>query len=166
MIDLSKMKYAFLDVDGVLSIPQYRDDNGNMRIGGTEDWWYKYNVGKTDTYKNCIVPDKMKEFIFRLKKNNIQTYVLTAVSCVDEYFNKVDFVLDNYGVFFHSYRDILFVHTDSEKIKYLCTFAENLDIPRKEILIVDDTLGILLQAETDGFSAMHVSEILGTNRYV
>lgn len=153
------MKVCMFDIDGVLSIPKYKV-NDKFIPGGNEEWWTKYNIGRTGTYDYCKISSTIIDFMEQLKKDNVIIKCLTAEGFADAYFNKVDFILDKYSAYFHSYRDIIFVPKAQDKIPYMLAYAENLNYKHEEIMLVDDTFTTILEASEQGFLTKHISEFL------
>lgn len=154
------MKVCMFDIDGVLSIPKYKLENNNFVSGGTQEWWIKYNIGKTGTYDNCKVPKQLLDFMSQLKKDNVILKCLTAEGFADAYFNKVDFVLTNYAPYFTTYKDIIFVPSAKDKVWYMENYAKNLGYTYDDIMLVDDTFDTIIEASTKGFLTKHISEFL------
>lgn len=150
------MKYAFFDLDGVLSVPRYNMD-GRIVCGGPSDWWEKYNSLHTDAYRLCRSPRFIKKYVANLNKNGVKCYVLTVArkNCTKQ--NKETFIAENYKNMFEK---ILFVEENAQKVEVMIAFAEEHGVPRDEIYFVDDTFQNDIDAAVAGINAHHVSEFI------
>lgn len=93
MLNLKNVKIAFFDLDGVLSIPRYRDIDGNISCGMLSEDWFITCQSTEDVYRDCEVPIKVINLLRRLKNNGTKLYVLTHETNSGAYFNKVNFIL-------------------------------------------------------------------------
>lgn len=163
MLNLNKINIAFFDLDGVLSVPRYRDSHGNITCGMSDDDWFDICQNRLDVYKDCVVPNQVLNLLETLKKNNATLYVLTHETNSGAYFNKVEYVLNNYKEYFNSYRKVLFVSKSSDKVKLIQSVLSSENIPYSRCLFVDDSYDLCLQVSLEGIQALHISELLLMN---
>lgn len=160
MLDLSQVKVAFFDLDGVLSVPRYIDKNGATNCGMIDNDWFNTCQEREDVYKDCIAPFQVINLLSELKKDGVKLFVLTHETNSGAYFNKVNFILDKYSEFFSSYKDVLFVSKPMDKIKLMKSLANINNYNYSECLLVEDMFDTCLQANNEGFQVMHISELL------
>lgn len=158
-LNLKKVKLAFFDLDGVLSVPKYVDAYGNIGCSVPDDYWFKYCNWQSDVYTLCKPIKQTKELLQRLKEQGTRLYVLTHETNSGAYFNKVDFVMQHYGEYFESYRQVLFVNKTEKKTDLMQIFCDRFGVAKKTCLLVEDTYDTCIQANNLGFQAMHISEL-------
>lgn len=67
---IANIKYIFFDIDGVLSVPRYKNFDKEEYVSGfTDDDWLKFNVISDHPYKDCIAPKTMQKFVHILHTN-------------------------------------------------------------------------------------------------
>ena len=151
-------RFIFMDVDGVLAIDRFRNAAGELVPGVTDEEW-SFMVHGSGVYRECIAPQCMIDFLKKHQRRS-KLRVLTAVENSAEYWNKVDFISNNYGDFFRADRNVCFVSSTGAKLDFLENFATMNQCLRREILLVDDDFNLVRKACIEGFSAMHVSQFL------
>ena len=158
-LNLKKVKIAFFDLGGVLSVPRYADAYGNIGCSVPDDYWFKYCNWKSDVYALCKPIKQTKELLQELKKQGTRLYVLTHETNSGAYFNKVDFVLNNYREYFESYRQVLFVNKTEKKVDIMQVLCEKYGVAHNNCLLVEDTYDTCMKANELGYQAMHISEL-------
>ena len=161
MISLKGIKIAFIDIDGVLSIPRYKDCIGNVRcaIGQNEGAWFNKSNWNSDCYKDCAVNPAVVALLDKLKRKGVMLYALTHETNSGSYFNKIDFVLNNYSDYFNSYRQILFVSKIEDKIRLMDIYCSKKGFGHKECLLVEDTYDTCIDANDKDYRVCHISEL-------
>lgn len=159
MIDLRNVKIAFIDVDGTLAIPRFKNNDGQIKCAMEDNVWFNRCNSRTDMYKYCIKNKKLEDFMIKLKNNGTIFYVLTEETNSGAYFNKIDFVLSNYPEIFNDYHQILFVDNKNKKSDLMKTIANKNNINKNKCLLIDDTYSVCQKASINGFSVMHISEL-------
>ena len=158
----SNIKYIFFDVDGVLSAPSYYDSSTNSQaIGFSDEDWNKYlDCELNDTYKYCKPIKQIYDFVKELLDNNLNTYVLSAVSNDIEANSKTVFLNKYYpNMFIENY----YVKHDKDKALFIIDFCKKHNIDTSNCLLVDDTYSLLLDAHCKGIASAHLSNVLANN---
>lgn len=153
------IKYVFFDIDGVLSAPRYLNEENKFVSGFSDNDWIEYNVNVSQSYKNCVAPKLVKQFVSACASANKKLFCLTAEDNAFAYFSKVDFVLNNYPEFKNE-RDILFTNSSELKLDLIAYIAKRDSLRIDECLLVEDTFPTILEANKLGISTMHISHLL------
>lgn len=153
------IKYVFFDIDGVLSAPRYLNEENKFVSGFSDNGWVEYNVNVPQSYKNCVAPKLVKQFVSACALANKRIFCLTADANAFSYFSKVDFVLSNYPEF-ENERDILFTDSPKLKLDLISYIAKRDSLRIDECLLVEDTYPTLVEANQLGISTMHISHLL------
>ena len=157
-----KIRYAFIDVDGVLSAPEYMDEETKEAvIGFTDEGWENYlNEEGAYAYRYCKPVPQMKEYLSKLKEKKVMIFVLSSVMNETEKQAKILFLDQNYPNLF---RDHFFVKNDEAKIRFMKRFAELNQAYYSECLFIDDTYDLLLKAHNEGITCAHIANVLADN---
>ena len=150
---------AFFDIDGVLSIPQYRIE-GKLKAGGSKHWWKSYCLYEYNPYKDCKVPKAIKEKLKEFKEQNVHLYVLSQENINEARDGKIKFINNNYNDIFDA---IVFVEEAESKPKIIAGMAAEYKVPIEDVYYVDDTFALVIDALTLGIDAHHISEFLEVN---
>ena len=150
------IKYAFFDIDGVLSVPRYKDGK-KFVVGGTEDWWINYLKKEKEPYKYCGVPIRLRFLLKQLKDSGVKIAVLSQEPIPEGRVAKKDFIKYRYVGLIDDF-NVFFTDTEKGKVDFLAKFAAENNIKPPEILFVDDTFSIVLAAHNAGFNSHHISE--------
>lgn len=153
------IKYVFFDIDGVLSAPRYLNKENKFVSGFSDNDWIEYNINFPQSYKNCIAPNLVKQFVSACALADKKLFCLTAEDNAFSYFSKVDFVLSNYPEFKNE-RDILFTSSSKLKLELIEYIAKRDSLRIDECLLVEDTYHTILNANQLGISTMHISHLL------
>lgn len=156
-MDINSVKYVFFDIDGVLSVPIFKGDNGFIS-GFLDADWVTENI-KRYTYDKCKAPNVIKDYVRVLNSMGKKLFCLTTESCSFSYHNKVRFITSNYPEISNQ-EDILFVSQDQDKVMLIKEIAKRDNIKLSECLLVEDTFRTVLLAEKEGICAMHISHLL------
>lgn len=156
---IKNIKIAFFDLDGVLSIPRYKNSDGIITCGMLDTDWFDRCQNEDDIYKYCIPPKQIINLLQKLKNNNTLLFVLTHETNSGAYFNKVDYVLKNYKDYFTDYRHVLFVNKTENKIKLIKSYAKKYKLTLDQCLLIEDTYDTCLLATNNNIKAMHISEL-------
>lgn len=152
------IKIVFFDLDGTLSVPEYRR-NGKPVIGfPTEEEWVAYceTLGQ-DAYQFCRPIMSVKKYAERLKSAGVKLYVLTAVMSDAEVAAKKEFINKFYKDFFE---ELLTVKSAGEKREVIKHIAESEGILCSECELVEDAFMTLLDVMVDGIKATHISQLV------
>lgn len=154
LIPLHELKAVYFDADGVLSIPVYPLGQNGKSISFAENpRWTSFVSGNPDAYDQCMPPASIKDWIARLKENNIPTYVLSC-SVEAEIPAKMKFLEQNYHGMFD---DIYIVHSPSQKIQKMLKDLPKHGCEKFEMALVEDNHYALFEASEYGFRGIHVS---------
>lgn len=157
-----KIRYAFIDVDGVLSAPAYmNEETGEQVIGFSDEGWGRYLEEEgAYSYRYCKPVPQMKEYLSRLKEEGILVFVLSSVMNDTEKQAKILFLDRNYPQLFREY---FFVKKDDAKVRFMKKFAELNQAYYSECLFIDDTYDLLLKAHNEGITCAHIANVLAGN---
>lgn len=159
--ELAKIKYVFFDVDGVLSVPRYKNFDKEEYVSGfTDENWLKFDIFSKHPYKDCIAPRAMKKFIHILHKNRglcKKIFCLTVDDNSFSYNSKKKFIKENYPEITEEH--ILWVASANMKTDVIRYIAERDKINTKECLLIEDTFQTIIDAELMGISNLHVAGI-------
>lgn len=154
---IENISHVFLDIDGVCSVPIFKNQ-GRLVSGFSDEDWLRENI-RGYAYEDCIAPKIVKNYIKALDEVNKRLFCLTTETFSFAYYNKVRFIMSNYPEF-KNQEDILFVSKDSDKVLIIKEVAKRDSICLDECLLVDDTFSTILLAEQAGICTMHVSQLL------
>lgn len=144
----------FWDVDGVLAIFAYGRDGINVC---DEEIYHEY-MKNHNPYMDAIVPEVLKEFMFKYSKfeNN---YVVSKVATELECEKKKEFILKNYKDYI-SEDNIYFVKSNN---KY-DIIKEILDTKYKSLdtkhCLIYDSVSVLSFVQKHGITGIHLSSLL------
>ena len=151
------IQIAFFDIDGTLSVPQYDVGNGVLKPGGTQEWWLEFNMDRDNTYRTCRAPVTMVNFVSELRKKNVLVKCLTEEHSSFAFNNKAVWVEEQYGI---PFEDIFWVDDKAAKVPVILKYCQLFNYEPKDVLFVDDTFPIVLEATVAGLCAKHISEFL------
>lgn len=155
---IANMKYIFFDIDGVLSVPRYKNFDKEEYVSGfTDDDWLKFDVMSEHPYKDCIAPKTMQKFVHILHTNKKlckKIFCLTADDNSFSYNSKKRFIKEHYPEIKDA--NILMVASADMKKDMIRYLAERDNIKLKECLLIEDTFQTLIDAEIAGISNLHV----------
>ena len=157
-----RIRFVFFDVDGVLSAPQYYDEQLNEYvIGFSDETWNDYlDKEGVATYQYCKPVKVLRDLMVQLKDEGINTYVLSTIANDTEAKAKISFLDEHYHDLF---TDLYFVEHDRDKVTFIKEFAGRNNIEIGACLLVDDTYALLLECRIAGISCCHLSNILADN---
>ena len=151
-------KYAFFDVDGVLSAPRFMNDNNEFVIGFDKEGWKNYlDTHGKDAYKYCDSIPKLDKYINTLINEGCKLYVLSAISYENEKDAKIQYLNEKYPGIFKEY---FFVYSSLDKVKFIEEFSRKNNIDIQQCMLIEDTFDILLDAHNHNIISIHVSNIL------
>ena len=145
----------FIDVDGVLAVPNF----GDYGVGMSDTEWLDFCVSKKDkAYENCGRLKSIVSYLIGANANHSQIYVLTTVGNSYEANAKRSFINSNY-------RNILFkefvaVGSSEDKIAMIQSIARDVGKLLKDCLLIDDDFNLLLKAKESGINILHISNIV------
>jgi len=156
------IKYAFIDVDGVLSAPAYLDETTNeLAIGFSDEGWGRYLEEEgAYSYRYCAPVPQMKTFLEKIKEDGTMVFVLSSVMNETEKQAKILFLDHHYPELFREY---FFVKKDLDKVRFMKKFAELNHCDISELLFIDDTYDLLLKARSEGVTCAHIANVLADN---
>lgn len=151
-------KYAFFDVDGVLSAPRFINQDNEFVIGFDEAGWKNYlNTYNEDAYQYCDSIPQIDKYLYSLYEENVELYVLSAISQENEILAKKKYLDRKYpGVF----KEYYFVYSSSEKVPLIENFCKQRNINKNQCMLIEDTFDILLEAHNHDIVSIHISNIL------
>lgn len=151
MINLENTKVILFDFDDTLCIheehqsneEQKRIYNKNVLKEGIQAWSGKPNI-------------HMKKFMKECEKKNIQMGLISATVSVKHAKGKHDWVLMNYGINLENFC----VGTFENKLAIMFAIADAYNIPKSQIMIVDDYWENLERAANAGFTVCSPMEVV------
>lgn len=159
--ELAKIKYVFFDVDGVLSVPRYKNFDKEEYVSGfTDENWLKFDIFSEHPYKDCIAPKTMKKFVHVLHKNRgicKKIFCLTVDDNSFSYNSKKRFIKEHYPEI--KEENMILVASTGMKKDVIRYIAEKDNINVKECLLIEDTFQTIIDAELAGISNLHVAGI-------
>ena len=155
---MGNITITFFDLDGTLSVPEYRNE-GEPVIGfpTVSEWVYYCETAGQDAYQYCKPVMVTKEYATELKSAGIKLYVLTAVMSDAETEAKKVFIKENYDGFFE---DLLTVSSAKEKKEKIRQVAEIEGVSCCECELVEDDFSTLLDVMSDGVKTTHISQLI------
>lgn len=149
---------VFFDLDGTLSVPEYRD-NGKPVIGfHTLEGWVNYCDTYGDkAYQFCSPVLPVKKYAVQKQTEGARLFVLTAVLCESEVGAKKDFLAEHYPGMFE---EMITVGGASEKGGKIKEIANRENVTLEHCELVEDTFTTLLDVMGDGIKVTHLSEIV------
>ena len=160
LLEIAKIKYVFFDIDGVLSIPRYKNFlTGKIVSGFSDEEWLKYDIFSQHPYEYCIAPKIMKELVNIMHNNRgicKRCFGLTADTNSFSYNSKKRFIKDNYPEI--NTEDIILVSSADMKVDVIKYIAERDGINLKECLLIEDTFQTIINTELAGICNLHISE--------
>ena len=152
---------AFVDVDGVLSAPRFKDHEGNMVVGFPQEEWLSYCQEKGEaSYEDCSPIPGVSEYLWKLKWEGARLFVLTSSSLEIETKAKKVYVEEHFPNLFD---EIYAVEHDAEKVPFIVEMADREEVPLGECLLLEDTYNTVLAAHERGIAGVHISNILAGN---
>lgn len=152
------IKLAFFDVDGTLSAPYFRQPDGTLNIGLTEQGWLDYCASeKEDAYQYCEPVIPVRAYARKLKSEGASLFVLSKINSEDEIAAKEKFVEIHYEGLFES---VLTVRDDKDKIEVIRRFAKERSVELSDCELVEDTFMNLLYAYWNGIKGTHVAHLI------
>ena len=152
------MKLTFIDFDGTLSVPNYKDKNGQMVMGFTDGSWKEYVKATTpDTFFYCKPVMPVIRFAKSQKENGNKVYVLTAVSSTEEVSGKKKFIEDYCPDIFD---DILWVFSSEDKLETIRSTAAKQGAKLTDCQLVEDSFATLLYVMHYGVTPIHVASLV------
>jgi hypothetical protein len=153
---MNETKLAFFDVDGTLSVPQYRID-GEMKIG-TQDGWIEYCVEHgADTYDDCLPVEPVRRYAAKLRDAGAELFVLSTSQTSFEHAAKQKFLDAHYPGLFAG---LITVAQDAYKQQVIAQMAKLRGLPLTACELVEDTYATLLLAAELGIKVTHISMLL------
>jgi hypothetical protein len=150
-------KLSFFDVDGTLSVPQYKMD-GEMKIG-TQNGWIEYCVTHgADTYDDCRPVEPVRAYAKRLQEAGVELHALSTSQTSFEHAAKQKFLDAHYPGIFSS---LITVSRDEYKQQVIAQMARLRGITLAECELVEDTYATLLDAGELGIKVTHISMVFG-----
>ena len=149
---------AFFDVDGTLSAPYFRQPDGTLNIGLTEQGWLDYCASeKEDAYQYCEPVIPVRAYARKLKGEGASLFVLSKINSEDEIAAKEKFVELHYEGLFES---VLTVRDDKDKIEVIRRLAKERGVELSDCELVEDTFMNLLYAYWNGIKGTHVAHLI------
>ena len=152
MIDLEKVKMVLYDFDDTLCI---HEDHSSSKDSDAE---YDVRVLK-DGYKawpNARPNSHMGMFMQKCKEHSIRQGLISATVSYQHDVAKHEWVCHNYGIALENFC----VGTFEDKLRIMIAISTAYDIPREQILIIDDLYENLERAANNGFMAATPMEVV------
>lgn len=156
-LDLSIVKYAFLDFDDTLCVWTEHDKD--------HERWFKYMFREDPSYfaeRKCYPLPGMDEMLRELNGNGVVCYGLSWMEYSFIAEAKTKWVHSVYGK--SAVRYVIGTSSREGKIEFLKDFCTLGMVNRKEILLVEGHPITLNEARDEGFQIMSAAEV--TVRYV
>ena len=155
---MEDIKIAFFDLDGTLSVPEYRNNGKPVIEFPSIDEWVNYcETAGRDAYQYCRPVEAVKKYAAKLKTAGVKLYVLTAVMSDAEIEAKKVFLEKHYKGFFE---DMLTAGSAKEKREIIRKTAEAEEAQCGECELVEDAFSTLLDVLSDGVKATHISQLI------
>ncbi|MDO4490022.1 MAG: hypothetical protein Q4B85_02960 [Lachnospiraceae bacterium] len=151
---------VFFDFDGTLSAPRFPKPGvpGACICGLSAESWRQYHEGKREhTFDFCLPVGPVRRFAMRLKEEGHRLFVLTRTASESENLGKKAFLTRWYPGLFEEY---LSVEHDREKIPVMRRKAEENGVKEEQLVLVEDTYSLVLEALSQGMTGIHVSNIV------
>lgn len=153
MLEKIKDKYVFFDVDGTLAEYRYSDHvSGRNNYGGQT--WEELFFG--DVFVNNRPLKTMVNLINQLDPNKV--FVLGAITTNHEIDEKYEWFEKYYPSI--KRENIIFVAQSEFKLIALEQYAKKLNIPKEDIVFVDDKHATIRETEEAGFKSYHVTSFM------
>lgn len=152
------MKLVFFDVDGTLCVPTYKNKNGDLVVGFTDEGWYEFCVTMgEDGYKDCIPVQPVIRYARKKKEEGARLFVLSTSHTPEETAAKVKFVKTKLPDLFD---EVITVGHDADKIPVMLKKAAGMGASAIDCEIVEDTYATILKSNDAGIKATHISSII------
>ena len=138
------MKHVAIDMDGVLC--EYYHKKGSMNTTNFDIEGFFYERKPLNIVINAIKALFKDRHLFILSASPTEMAIKEKNAWLDEYFP----IEERYFINF----------PDGCKAQFLIDYAEKHNIPRNEILLIDDNHEILRKVEKAGFKVMHISRLI------
>ena len=151
------MRLAFFDVDGVLSVPIYKEKD-EFVIGFTAETWKAYCMEHgEDTYQYCKPVLPVKRYAEHLQTEGAILFALTATQSDAETQAKRKFLSKHYPGLFE---EVLTVSSQNEKFETIKMISQKYGAQLADCELVEDTLSTLLEVRQYGIMPTHISAVV------
>ena len=158
------IRLAFFDVDGTLSAPYFRQPDGSLDLGLTEEGWLQYCAReKEDAYQYCEPVIPVRAYARKLHAEGALMYVLSKINSPDEIAAKEKFIDIHYPGLFEA---VLTVDDDAQKVEVIKRIAGEKGVILSECELVEDTFANLLYAHWEGIRGKHVAHLMTMNALI
>lgn len=152
MINLENTKLVLFDFDDTLCIHKKHGNNSE-----NEKKYYREVLRfGAKAWSNCDKSPHMQKFMNMCRKKHIPMGLISTTGSYKHAEAKHDWVFEQYGIDLDNYC----VGTYEGKLTMTLAIAEVYDIPKEQILIVDDFWENLERAANNGFNACTPMEIV------
>ena len=160
-MEKNSIKLVFFDMDGTLSVPIYKDAEGNDVLGFSQEEWERYCVlNGEDTYQYCKPVEPVRQYAKRRKAEGAKLFVLTTSSMSFENDAKRKFANRYYPDLFE---DIIAVGKDAMKAVVMRHMAEKFQTSLCNCELVEDTYATLLDVVSQGMKGTHITHIISSD---
>ena len=151
------MRLAFFDVDGVLSVPIYKEKD-EFVIGFIAETWKAYCMEHgEDTYQYCKPVLPVKRYAENLQAEEVVLFALTATQSDAETQAKRKFLSKHYPGLFE---EVLTVASQNEKLETIKIISQRYGAQLTDCELVEDTLSTLLEVRQYGIKPTHISAVV------
>jgi len=156
MLEKLKGKYVFLDVDGTLAEYRYNDhvsgaQGGNDFAGQT---WEELFFG--DVFVSNRPLQTMVKLVEKLDPEKV--FVLGAITTNHEADEKYIWLEKYYPTI--KRENIIFVAMSEFKVIALEQYSKKLNIPKEDIVFIDDKHETIRKTEEAGFKSYHITSFM------
>ena len=152
MIDFNLIKFVLFDFDDTLCIHKKHSSNSQDDL----EYDKKVLLMGSRAWNNMDKSIHMQKFMNVCKKKNIRMGLISATCSFQHSQGKHDWVFAQYGVDLENFC----VGTFEDKLRIMIAISEAYEIPRNQILIVDDLWENLERAANNDFMACSPMEVV------
>ncbi|MBQ9593208.1 MAG: hypothetical protein IJR36_04975 [Lachnospiraceae bacterium] len=152
------IRLAFFDIDGTVSAPLYRMENGSLGIGWPKEGWMSFcREHPQDAYAECRPVLPVKRYAEALRARGAKLYALSTMELPEERSSKLVFLEKHFPGMFE---ELLGPEEDAQKVDIIREIAAREGAKISECELVEDTYRTLLLANEAGIRCTHVSHLL------
>ena len=146
------IRTSFIDFDDTLAVHNWTEEP--LTHNSVDDYAQLWVGGR---YNKFIVPLNMQLICIMLKRFNVDMYTLTHEESSLALQYKQDFVEEHYR---NMFKGVVTSSTSIGKVDIMLGYCKAFNIPKAEVLIIDDKIDTILSAKEAGFVTMTPQEIM------
>ena len=152
------MKIIFFDFDGTISVPNYRNTDGQLVMAFKNGGWKDYVLETTpDTFRDCRPVKPVLRYASECKDQGCLIYVLTAATGPEEVAGKAKFLQQHCPGLFD---DLLWVSSPEDKLDRMKEIAATHGLTLSDCALVEDSFATLIYVMHYGVEPIHVSSLV------